>query len=56
MRHLYKRRELNIIVVQEGEYLSEETDQVGEEIETKGIEEVNTEIVNLSLNSLVGLS
>lgn len=54
--HRCKRCELNIIAVQEREDLSEETDQVGEEIETKGNEEVNIEIANLSLNSLVGLS
>ncbi|KAE8650876.1 hypothetical protein Csa_002497, partial [Cucumis sativus] len=54
--HRCKRRELNIIVVQEGEDLSEETDQVGEEIETNGNDEINTEIANLSLNSLVGLN
>lgn len=34
--HRCKRRELNIIVVQEGEDLSDKTDQVGEEIETNG--------------------
>ncbi|KAE8637535.1 hypothetical protein CSA_023559, partial [Cucumis sativus] len=45
--HRCKRRELNIIAVQEGEDLSDKTDQVGEEIETNGNEEVNTEIVNL---------
>ena len=38
--HRCKRRELNIIVVQEGEDLSDKTDQVGEEIETNGNEEV----------------
>ena len=38
--HRCKRRELNIIAVQEGEDLSDKTDQVGEEIETNGNEEV----------------
>lgn len=54
--HRCKRRELNIIAVQEGEDLSDKTDQVGEEIETNGNKEVNTKIVNLSINSLVGFN
>ena len=40
--HHWKRRELNIIVVQEGEDLSEESDKVVEKTEDKGDEGINT--------------
>ena len=53
--HRCKRRELNIIAIQEGEDLSGEIDKVAEETEDEN-EQINTEIANLSLHSLVGFS
>ena len=51
--HRCKRWELNIIAIQEGEDLSEGIDKLTGKIEDK---EINTEIANLSLHLLVGLS
>ena len=53
--HRCKKRELNIIAIQEVKDLSEEIDKVTEETEDEN-KEINTEVANLSLHSLVGLS
>ena len=56
LRHHCKRRELNIIVVQEEEDFNNEVEVKAKESEGTTIEEVAMKIANLSLNSLVGLS